>query len=159
MFVLLRYTDSDYSLDIFKLFLKNTKKKYIHDTQLVNHTDGDSTVWKLILNYLLLIKCSIQTFAKFLCRELLYINDWIQWYSDCHIPYPWVQTLLPHCAFRRENERSPEHAQLVTIIHINTLEVHFNIGEHIFQVVRNLFFCSHAKYAFTKNKYFKFNIV
>ena len=50
-----------------------------------------------------------------------------------------VQTLLPHCAFSLENERSPAHAQLVTIMHMNIFKCIFKIGEHIFQAIRNYF--------------------
>ena len=32
--------------------------------------------YEITMNYLLLIKCSTQTFVKFLCRELLY--NWLE---------------------------------------------------------------------------------
>jgi hypothetical protein len=38
-------------------------------------------LYEITANYLLLIKCSTQTFAKLLCRELLY--NWLE-INDLH---------------------------------------------------------------------------
>ena len=71
-----------------------------------------------------------QTFATFLCRELVYywleVNGLQDVILHAHEGKP-VQTMLPHCAmkliffisFSLEKERSP--VQLVTIMHMNTL--------------------------------------
>ena len=132
--------------------------------------------YEITLNYLLLIKCSTQTFAKF--REtknfpsrnfsslewyfsqislpnMIYLYK-SQWYSGCYFPYTWVKASTNVAAPLCFQSWKWTFSCTCTVGHHHAHEhfqVHFqNWGTHISSYPK-LFFCTHAKYVFSNNKY------